>query len=108
MIGGSSECWAKRRSGRKSRRSGTPNKFKSAGIPSIRSRFGNARSGGFSAHGPTKTQRQQFAIAKDEYKAVEAEIRVLLEEAVPALMKKLDEAGVPWSKGRPLPASNGR
>ena len=86
----------------------TPNRFKSAGIPSIQSRFGNARSGGFSAHGPTKTQKQQFAIAKEEYRAVEGEIRALLEDAVPALMKKLDDAGVPWSKGRPLPASTGR
>lgn len=86
----------------------TPNKFKNANIPSIQSRFGNARGGAFSAHGPTGTHREQFAIAREEFQAVEGEIRILLEKTVPALMQKLDDAGVPWSKGRPLPASSGR
>jgi photosystem II stability/assembly factor-like uncharacterized protein len=86
----------------------TPNKFKSSGNPSIQSRFGNARGGAFSAHGPTTTHRQQFAIAKEEFAAVESEIRTLLEKDVPALMKKLDDSGLPWSKGRPMPASTGK
>ena len=82
----------------------TPNQLVDAGMPSIASRFGNARGGASSAHGPTQTQRQQFAIAVEEFQAVEAEIRQVFEGDLQALMQKLDDAGIPWTKGRPLPS----
>ncbi|MGE3182359.1 MAG: glycosyl hydrolase [Phycisphaerae bacterium] len=72
--------------------------------PSVRARVFNAFSGTRnSPYGPTKTQRRQYEIARDQYVAIEESLRGLLENEYPALLKQLDEAEVPWTPGRPIP-----
>ena len=47
--------------------------------------------------------RRAFEIAGEEFDELEPKIRQLLEVDLPALEAKMEEAGVPWSPGRPLP-----
>lgn len=54
-------------------------------------------------YGPTKTHRSEFEIAKKDYAQVEPRLRTLIERDLAALKKKLDDAGVPWTAGRPIP-----
>ncbi len=56
-----------------------------------------------STYGPTKTHREQFAIAKESYTEVAGDIRMLIETDLPALRVKLDEANIPWTSGRAIP-----
>jgi len=73
------------------------------GVPSILDRANNARSGWSSTHGPTGTQRKDYEIALEEYGEVVGEIKPLVETELAALQAKLEEAGVVWTTGRPLP-----
>jgi photosystem II stability/assembly factor-like uncharacterized protein len=75
------------------------------GSPSIQSRLGNARSGVYgTTEGPTKTNRQQAQIARDEFEKVYHDLVRLIENELPALQRELDETGVGWTSGRSLPA----
>jgi hypothetical protein len=47
--------------------------------------------------------RRNFEIASQEFAALEPKMRQLLEVELPVLEAKMEEAGVPWSPGRPLP-----
>jgi photosystem II stability/assembly factor-like uncharacterized protein len=60
--------------------------------------------GGMSDYGPTATHRRSFEIAREEFGAIEADLRQLIDGELPALEAKFEEAGVPWTPGRPLPA----
>ncbi len=62
-----------------------------------------AMSDGQSDYGPTATHRRQLEIARDEFARIEPRLRQLLEMDLPALEAKMEEAGVPWTQGRPLP-----
>jgi photosystem II stability/assembly factor-like uncharacterized protein len=53
--------------------------------------------------GPTNTHRRLFALVNEEYVAVEAQLRQLLETDIPVFHQKLEEAGAPWTPGRKLP-----
>ncbi len=53
-----------------------------------------------SALRPTQSQQEQYAIAADEFKAVLAKLKTLVEVDVAKLDKALDTAGAPWSAGR--------
>lgn len=54
-------------------------------------------------NGPTATQQQQIAIARADYAAAIDGIRRLVETDVAALKRALDEAGMPWTRGRAIP-----
>lgn len=74
--------------------------------PSITSRMANAMFGTFGhSHGPTGTHREQFEIAREEFAEVQAEVRAVIDVDLAALHQALDQAGVPWTRGRDLPAA---
>jgi hypothetical protein len=50
----------------------------------------------------TKTQQEQLKIATDELTQVGAELKVLL-QSKQELEKRLNDAGVPLTPGRPIP-----
>ncbi|MEO1524492.1 MAG: glycosyl hydrolase [Planctomycetota bacterium] len=54
-------------------------------------------------HGPTKTTREQWAIATEQWSEIEAELLKLLGDEMEAFEKKVDGAGIPWTKGRDQP-----
>ena len=54
----------------------------------------------FRAFTPTETQHEAFRIAGAELTPVLENLRGLVETDLPALEKKLDAAGVPWTPGR--------
>ena len=73
-------------------------------VPSILSRAQNALGGTLGqTHGPTKTFREQYEIAKTEFADVRKTLQKLLKTKLVPLEKQLDEAGAPWTPGRPIP-----
>ena len=52
---------------------------------------------------PTPTHRRSLESAEQELAGVRERLRALIEERLPALERQLDEAGAPWTPGRPLP-----
>ena len=60
-----------------------------------------ARNGSTSA--PTDTEKQSYAILEAEFPPVLEKLRVIAEEKVPALEKKLNAINAPWTPGR-IPA----
>jgi hypothetical protein len=56
-----------------------------------------------STYGPTTTHRQAYAIAAEEFKELRGKLIALIDGDFARLKKKLDEAGVPWTTGRPIP-----
>jgi photosystem II stability/assembly factor-like uncharacterized protein len=59
--------------------------------------------GGMSDYGPTATHRRSFEIAREEFGEIEAGLRQVIDVDLPALEAKMEDAGVPWTAGRPLP-----
>lgn len=57
----------------------------------------------FSTYGPTPTHRRSLEIAQAEFAPLSQDLRRLLDVDLPALESKMEEAGVPWTPGRPLP-----
>ena len=55
---------------------------------------------------PTGTQKEQYAIAASEFAKELTKLRQLADVDVPALEKKLDAFGAPWTPGR-LPTWDG-
>jgi photosystem II stability/assembly factor-like uncharacterized protein len=70
---------------------------------SIMNRISSAMSGARTTYGPTKTNRQDFEIAKEEFEAVHGQVKRLVEGDFVNLQKKLEAAGLPWTAGRPIP-----
>ena len=58
---------------------------------------------GFSTYGPTPHHQRNFEIAKQELARLSQALRQLTDVDLPALGKKLDAAGVPWTPGRSVP-----
>ena len=56
-----------------------------------------------STEGPTGTHRQQYDIIAAEYGEVIGELKQVVERDLPALNRKLDAAGAPWTPGRKIP-----
>ncbi len=52
------------------------------------------------AYGPTETQRQSLAIARDVYTDVSANLTQLIDVEYQRLKEAMDAASVPWSPGR--------
>ena len=57
----------------------------------------------WNAHGPTTTHRESLQIARNEFNAVQASLRQLIDVEYANLKTALDQANVPWSPGRGLP-----
>jgi photosystem II stability/assembly factor-like uncharacterized protein len=53
-----------------------------------------------STYGPTPTHRMSFELAEKGFAELKAELDRLLGQELPALERKLDDAGVPWTPGR--------
>ena len=86
-------------SGNRSRRA-----FGEPRVPNVARRLQVASiSDGQSDYGPTATHRRQLEIARQEFARIEPELRKLLEVDLVALKARMEEAGVPWTAGRPLP-----
>lgn len=78
--------------------------FSEPAVPSVMSRLYGASIGRNSTHGPTKTHRRQYEIAAERFAEVHPKLQKLTGEELKKLHQKLDQAGVPWTKGRPAPA----
>jgi hypothetical protein len=70
---------------------------------SIANRANSAMSGAGSTYGPTKTHREDYEIAKEEFEAVLGKVKRLIEGDFVNLQKNLEAAGLPWTSGRPIP-----
>ncbi len=69
--------------------------------PSIADRVDDVVSGHWtSTSAPTETQREACRIAGAAFEPVLEDLRRLLEDDLPALEAKLDDAGAPWTPGR--------
>jgi photosystem II stability/assembly factor-like uncharacterized protein len=54
-------------------------------------------------YGPTQTHRRLYDIAATEFEGVLEQFRTLIEQDLPALERRLEEAGAPWTTGRGVP-----
>jgi hypothetical protein len=72
---------------------------------SVMNRISSATSGAGTTYGPTKTNRQDFEIAREEFEALLGQVKRLVETDFANLQKKLEAAGLPWTAGRPIPQS---
>ncbi len=59
----------------------------------------------FSTYGPTPTHERSLQIAEQQFSEFRREFDELLEKQLPAFEEKLNDAGVPWTPGRGVPAS---
>jgi hypothetical protein len=57
----------------------------------------------WSTYGPTPTHRRSLEIAEQELAKVRERLNALLEQRLPAFEKRLEQAGAPWTPGRPVP-----
>ena len=77
-------------------------------LPGLLARIDQVVSGHWSAGvGPTATHRRSFEIAAEAYDEVAGPLREVIEETLPALGRRLEEAGAPWTPGRPIPERRG-
>jgi hypothetical protein len=77
------------------------------GPVSITRRLEVATMGTFrSTYGPTPTHSRALEIATAEFSDVKSRLQQINEAELPALRKQLDEAGVPWTPGRGVPAGD--
>lgn len=70
---------------------------------SVAYRIGVVASGaGRSSYGPTAMHREQYDLAVAQVASVGDELKLIVNEELPALEQSLDLAGVPWTQGRAL------
>ncbi len=75
------------------------------GLVSVSQRVSVARMGtAFSSYGPTPTHVQSLEIGEQEFSDIKTALKNIFDNELPALRKALDEAGVPWTPGRGVPA----
>lgn len=81
-----------------------------AGAPgpvSINRRLNVAQLGtAFSSYGPTPMHERSLEIAEKAFSMVQSSLQQIIESDVASLRKSLDEAGVPWTPGRGVPAND--
>ena len=74
------------------------------GVATITRRVQVAQMGtAWSTYGPTPTHRRSLEIGEKELAAVRERLNAILEQRLPAFEKKLEQAGAPWTPGRPVP-----
>lgn len=72
--------------------------------PTISSRINGVLFGASnSTHGPTQTQREQFEIAQGQLEQASSDLKAFVEDEVLPFRETLDDAGIPWTKGREIP-----
>ena len=54
-------------------------------------------------YGPTQTQRNEVAYAREEFEQFRARLKVLVEQTIPAFERKLVAADAPWVPGSVIP-----
>jgi len=75
--------------------------FSDPGLMSVRSRLQYASyDPNGNAYGPTQTQTETFAIARDAYAEIGTALTQLIDGEYQSLLRALDAAGVPWTPGR--------
>lgn len=57
----------------------------------------------WSTYGPTPTHRRSLDIAEKELAVARERLNAVLERRLPAFEKALEQAGAPWTPGRPVP-----
>ena len=79
----------------------TRNLFEDPGLMSVGARLANAiYDHNNNAYGPTQTQRETFAIARDAYAEIGPALTALINGEYQSLKRDLNAAGVPWTPGR--------
>ncbi len=79
----------------------TRSKFSDPGLMSVSRRLSYATyARTTNAYGPTPTQRETFAIAKEAYDEIDSALTALIDGEYAVLKRDLDSAGVPWTPGR--------
>jgi photosystem II stability/assembly factor-like uncharacterized protein len=79
-------------------------RFGDDGPPSIVARLRVAQRGTRSStYGPSPTHRQSLDIAREGFAALRAGLTRLIETDLPAIERRLEEAGAPWTPGRGVP-----
>ncbi len=82
----------------------TKSRRNEAAYPGFNSRLRTMMFGAMgSTEGPTGTHKKQFDIVLDEYQQVADTLKQLVEQEIPDLNKRLDDAGAPWTPGRGIP-----
>ena len=56
-----------------------------------------------STYGPTPTHRRSLEIAREQFATLRERLHQLIDIELPALEKRLDDAGLPWTPGRAVP-----
>ena len=70
-------------------------------VPGIMSRIGQvAGEVGRSSSAPTKAQRDNYALAEEEFAPVYAQLKGLVADDIKAIEKRLDAVGAPYTPGR--------
>lgn len=73
--------------------------------PSVMRRLDVAITGNrLSTYGPTPTHRRSLEIAREQFGTLRKTLHQLIDVELPALEKRLDQAGVPWTPGSGVPA----
>ncbi len=71
--------------------------------PSVSQRLGTAAGGAYNLnYGPTGTQIMCLELAKQQFEALKPDLKILVDEMIPAFEQKLIDAGAPWMNGMPL------
>jgi photosystem II stability/assembly factor-like uncharacterized protein len=75
------------------------------GPVSVAQRLGTVQIGtALSTYGPNPSHRRSLEIAEQDFAEIKSAMDRLFDEALPALRQALDDAGVPWTPGRGVPA----
>jgi len=76
-------------------------RFSDRGLMSVRDRLSYAAyDPNGNAYGPTETQNESLAIARDAYADIGPMLTRLIDGEYQSLLRALDAAGVPWTPGR--------
>ena len=71
----------------------------------IQSRVSFAMFSASSTYGPTKTHKEQFNYAMEEFGSLKDRLNVLAQTTVPAFQSALEDAGAPWTPGAKVPSA---
>ena len=82
----------------------TKSRRNEAAYPGFMSRLNTMMQGAMgSTTGPTETHKAQYDIVLEEYEEVLDDLKAILDEDLPGINEKLDEAGASWTPGRGIP-----
>jgi photosystem II stability/assembly factor-like uncharacterized protein len=79
-------------------------RFSEPAQSSILRRLSSAGSGRGTTYGPTKTHRNEYEIAAEQFGEIHAQLQELTGEEMNKLFQLAERAGIPWTTGRPIPS----